>query len=67
MKQLDDLEKKAEHAIEETVNALKVAEPEQQELSETEKILQREFEIRYKKSTGEYRSNFRMILTKRFN
>lgn len=44
-----DLEKRAEHAIKETVNALKVAETGPQELSETEKVLRREFEIRYNK------------------
>lgn len=44
-----DLEKRVEHAIEETVNALKVAETYSQELFETEKVLRREFEIRYNK------------------
>ncbi len=44
-----DLEKKAEHAIEETVSTLKAAEPSPPELSETEKVLRREFEIRYNK------------------
>jgi hypothetical protein len=44
-----DLEKKAEYAITETVNALKIAEPQQQDLSDTEKILRKEFEIRFNK------------------
>jgi hypothetical protein len=44
-----DLEERAQHAIEETVSALKVAETYSQELFETEKVLRREFEIRYNK------------------
>jgi hypothetical protein len=45
-----DLEKKVEDAIEKTVNTLKVAESNPPELSETEKILRREFEVRYNKT-----------------
>jgi hypothetical protein len=46
---VNDLEKKAEYAITETVNALKIAEPQQQDLCDTEKILRKEFEIRFNK------------------
>lgn len=42
-----DFEKKAELAINETVDALKIGEPVTQELSKTEKLLSREFEIRH--------------------
>lgn len=45
----NDLEKRAEQAIEETVNYLKVSEPIERELTKTEKVLKREFEIRQNK------------------
>ena len=44
---VSDFEKKVELAIKDTVNTLKVGESTSQELSQTEKILRREFEIRY--------------------
>jgi hypothetical protein len=44
---VSDFEKKAELAIKETVDTLKISEPVNQELSITEKILSREFGIRH--------------------
>lgn len=44
---IDDLEERAQQAIDETVNALKISEPERQDLTLTEKILHREFEVRF--------------------
>jgi hypothetical protein len=44
-----DFEKKAPQAILETINARRIAEPEQKELTKTEKTLHREFEVRFNK------------------
>lgn len=47
---VDDLEKKAPQAVADVVNTITlVSEPEQQELTKTEKTLHREFEIRFNK------------------
>ncbi|MEI7812120.1 MAG: ATP-binding protein [Ignavibacteria bacterium] len=47
---VDDLEKKAPQAVASIVNTIsKIAEPEQLELTKTEKTLHREFEIRFNK------------------
>jgi len=44
-----DLEKRVEHALEETEKSLKISESFTQELTKTEKVLRREFEIRHNK------------------
>ncbi|MFA6597071.1 MAG: ATP-binding protein [Ignavibacteriaceae bacterium] len=46
---VDDLEKKAPYAIQEVINSTRVAEPEQQELTITDKLIHRDFEIRFNK------------------